>query len=119
MDPTIPTRKLAWRSAPGQRSSQCAPYFAIETGSLLIVGIDTGMGGNIDREQGEWLRKISREADKPKLLLTGKLIYVDGEYHPGAIEGGGTVDEIVRAPEHNYVAAIGETSTTTSATRLS
>jgi hypothetical protein len=65
------------------------------------------MSGGIDREQGEWLCKISREIDKPKLLLTGKPIYVDGEYHPGAIEGGGTVDEIVREPKHRYVAAIG------------
>jgi len=107
VDPTVPARKRAWRAAPGQRSNQCAPYFAIETGPLLVVGIDTGMGGGIDREQGEWLRRISRRNDKPKLLLTGKPIYVDGEYHPGVIEGGGTVDEIVRAPEHNYVAAIG------------
>jgi hypothetical protein len=53
------------------------------------------------------LRKISREVDKPKVLLTGKPIYVDNEYNRGPIEGGGTVDEIVRAPEHNYVAAIG------------
>jgi hypothetical protein len=71
------------------------------------VGIDTGMGHSIDREQGQWLRKISGEIGKPKLLLTGKPLYVDGEAHPGSIEGGGTVDEIVRAPEHNYVAAIG------------
>lgn len=90
-----------------QRSDQRSPYFAIETGPLLIVGIDTGMGGEIDREQGQWLRRVSRETGKPKLLLTGKPLYVDGEYHPGPIEGGGTVDDIVRAPEHNYVAALG------------
>ncbi len=90
-----------------QRSDQRSPYFAIETGPLLIVGIDTGMSGEIDHEQGQWLRKVSREIDKPKLLLTGKPLYVDGEHHPSPIEGGGTVDEIVRAPEHNYVAAIG------------
>jgi calcineurin-like phosphoesterase family protein len=95
------------RTQEGRRSSQRSPYFAIETGPLLLVGIDTGMGGEMDREQGEWLRKISREVDKPKVLLTGKPIYVDNEYNRGPIEGGGTVDEIVRAPEHNYVAAIG------------
>ena len=106
MDPRVPTRKQVWRSLPSQRSSQRSPYFAIETGPLLIVGIDTGMGGGIDCEQGEWLRKISR-IDKPKILLTGKPIYVDGEYHPGAIEDGGTVDQIVRDPGHRYVAAIG------------
>ena len=35
---------------------------------------------------------------KPKILLTGKPIYVDGQHHPGPIEGGGTVDEIVSDP---------------------
>lgn len=107
IEPTVPARKRAWRSSQAQRSSQRAPYFAIETDPLLIVGIDTGISGDIDREQGKWLSRISRVVDKPKLLLTGKPIYVDGEYHPGPIEGGGTVDEVVRAPEHNYVAAIG------------
>jgi hypothetical protein len=107
VDPTIPTRKRAWRAASSQQSSQRTPYFAIETGPLLIVGIDTGMSGSIDHEQGEWLKRISQRSDKHKLLLTGKPIYVDGEYHPGVIEGGGTVDEIVREPEHNYVAVVG------------
>jgi hypothetical protein len=100
----LPARR---RTEAGRRSGQRSPYFAIQTGPLLIVGIDTGMDGSIDREQGEWLRKISRDIDKPKLLLTGKPIYVDNEHHEGPIEGGGTVDEIVRAPEHGYVAAIG------------
>ncbi len=95
------------RTDDARRSDQRSPYFAIETGPLLIVGIDTGMGGEIDREKGEWLRRISREVDKPKLLLTGKPIYVDGEHHPGPIEGGGTIDEVVRDPGHDYVAAIG------------
>jgi hypothetical protein len=100
----LPERR---RTESDRRSDQRSPYFAIETGPLLVVGIDTGMGGVMDLEQGEWLRGISREVDKPKLLLTGKPIFVDGEHHPGPIEGGGTVDEIVRAPRHNYVAAIG------------
>lgn len=100
----LPGRK---RTEDHRRSNQRTPYFALETAPLLIVGIDTGMGGPIDREQGEWLRNISREIDKPKLLLTGKPIYVDGEHHEREIEGGGTVDHIVRTPEHRYVAAIG------------
>ena len=65
------------------------------------------MGGGIDSEQGKWLCEISLKIDKPKILLTCKPIYVDGEYHPCVIEGGGTVDEIVRDPAHRYVAAIG------------
>jgi hypothetical protein len=101
---SLPARR---RTEDGRRADQRSPYFAIETGPLLIVAIDTGMGHPIDYEQGQWLRRISREVEKPKLLLTGKPLYVDGEHHPGSIEGGGTVDEVVRAPEHNYVAAIG------------
>jgi hypothetical protein len=89
-----------------QRSGQCAPYWSIETDHLRIVGIDTGISGDIDRDQGRWLREVS-QGPKPKVLITGKPIYVDNEYHPGPIEGGGTVDEIVRAPEHGYLAAIG------------
>jgi hypothetical protein len=100
----LPARR---RNEDGRRSSQRSPYFAIDTGPLLVVGIDTGMGGPIDREQGEWLRRISREVGKPKILLTGKPLYVDGEHHPYPIEDGGTVDDIVRDPEHHYVAAIG------------
>ena len=100
--------------------AQPAPYFTIETKSLLIVCIDTGITGKLDREQGDWLRDVSREP-RPKLLITGKPIYVDGAYHPGEIDWGptaypgiseevgglSTVDDIVREPSHRYVAAIG------------
>jgi hypothetical protein len=108
MEPTVPTRKRVWRSASSQKSEQHSPYFAIKTGPLLLVGIDTGMNGGIDRDQAEWLRMVSK-IDKPKVLLTGKPIYVDGEYHPGMIEGEDdcTVDDIVRDPDHCYVAVIG------------
>jgi hypothetical protein len=47
------------------------------------------------------------QGSRPKILVTGKPLYVDGERRPGRIEKGGTVDEIVTAPEHNYIAAIG------------
>ena len=100
----LPVRR---RAGEGVRSSQRSPYFAVDAGPLLVVCIDTGLGGPIDGEQGEWLRRISRNVDKPKILLTGKPLYVDGEHHPCRIEGGGTVDDIVRDPEHDYVAAIG------------
>ena len=87
---------------------QPGPYFAIDTGPLRIVSIDTGINGQLDHEQGEWLRWVSRTSPKPKILLTGKPIYVDNEHHPGDIEDGAMkVDDIVRASEHNYVAAIG------------
>jgi hypothetical protein len=96
----------ALRGAPGQRADQPAPYWVIDTAGLRIVGIDTGITGGIDREQGEWLRRVSA-GPTPKLLITGKPIHVDDKYHPGPIEGGGTVDEIIRDPAHHYVAAIG------------
>jgi hypothetical protein len=86
--------------------TQPGPYWSMDAGPIRIVGIDTGITGGIDADQGEWLRRVSR-GPKPKILVTGKPIYVDGTYRPGPIEGGGTVDEIVRDPACNYVAAIG------------
>jgi hypothetical protein len=101
-------RKLRPELAPPER--QPGPYFAIDTAPLRIIGIDAGIGGRVDRDQGEWLRRVSKSSRKPKILLTGKPIYVDNEYRygDGAIEDGAVgVDDIVRAPEHNFVAAIG------------
>jgi hypothetical protein len=97
----------ALRAAPAQLARQPAPHFAIDAGPVRLVGIDTGITGVIDRDQAGWLRRVSLESEKPKVLLTGKPIYVDGQHHPGKIEDGGTVDEIVRDPAHRYVAAIG------------
>jgi Calcineurin-like phosphoesterase len=106
-------RGLLWRDRPGSHPlrragvRQPGPYFSLDAGPVVLVGIDTGITGTIDREQGAWLLETSRASTKPKILLTGKPLYVDGRHHPGAIEGGGTIDDIVTAPEHNYVAAIG------------
>jgi hypothetical protein len=94
------------RSGAAQRAVQPGPYWMIDSGPLRIIGIDTGLLGGIDKEQGQWLRRVS-EGPKPKILVTGSPLYVDNEYHPCAIEGGGTVDEIVSDPRCNYVAAIG------------
>jgi hypothetical protein len=94
------------RDAPAQQASQPGPYWAIDAGPIRIIGIDTGLLGDIDAEQGAWLRRVSA-GDRPKILVTGSPIYVDGEHHPCAIEGGGTVDEIVTDPARNFVAAIG------------
>ncbi|WP_217213047.1 metallophosphoesterase [Streptomyces sp. AC550_RSS872] len=94
------------RSAAAQQAVQPGPYWAIDAGPVRIVGIDTGLLGTLDAEQGAWLREVSKDP-RPKILVTGSPLYVDGEHHPCAIEGGGTVDEIVRDPAHRYVAAIG------------
>nr|BFE28727.1 metallophosphoesterase [Actinomadura rugatobispora] len=95
-----------YRGAPGQHALQPGPYWVIDTPALRIVGIDTGITGGLDRAQGAWLREVSA-GPKPKLLITGKPLYVDDSVRPGEIEGGGTVDAIVKDPEHHYVAAIG------------
>ncbi|MGW6734979.1 metallophosphoesterase family protein [Streptomyces sp. NPDC055013] len=94
------------RPAEVQQAVQPGPYWAIDTGPVRIIGIDTGLLGTIDAEQGAWLREVSKDP-RPKILITGSPLYVDGAHHPCTIEGGGTVDEIVRDPAHRYVAAIG------------
>lgn len=107
-DEAAVARMQRLRPRPEQREYQPGPYMAIDTGPLLVVAIDTGITGAIDQDQGHWLRSISSTSSKPKLLVSGKPLYVDGVRHPGAIENGdSTVDDIVRAPQHNYVAAIG------------
>ncbi|MFJ3670623.1 metallophosphoesterase family protein [Streptomyces sp. NPDC090106] len=97
-------RKL--RSSPAQQAVQPGPYWAVDAGPVRIIGIDTGLLGTLDAEQGAWLREIS-QGPRPKILVTGSPLYVDGEHHPCPIDGGGTVDDIVRDPAHRYVAAIG------------
>jgi hypothetical protein len=107
---TIDERRLAearaFRDRPAQRAAQPGPYWAIETPSLLIVGVDTGIQGEIDAQQTAWLRRTSLDP-RPKILVTGKPIYTRNDYKPSPLEGGGTIDDIIRAPEHRYVAAIG------------
>ena len=120
--PTLPDRDAleAWRSQrppwseSPPRPPQPGPYYAIVTPSLTLVAIDTGITGGLDREQGEWLLKVSKRHG-PKVLLTGKPLIVNGRYQPGEIawtddnvpDGRPTVDDIVRDPAHGYVAAIG------------
>jgi hypothetical protein len=96
------------RQDPLQRVRLPGPYYRISTGPLDIIAIDTGIDGTIDAAQGDWLRQISRSL-KPKVLLTGKPIYVNGDHHPCPIDGGrrGCVDDIIRDPANRYVAAIG------------
>jgi hypothetical protein len=94
------------RALEGQASGQPAPYFALDTGSLLIVALDTGITNSIDEAQGRWLREIS-QVDRPKLLITGKPFYVNGEEKNTDVEGGGSVLEIVHKRAHRYAAVIG------------
>jgi Calcineurin-like phosphoesterase len=96
-----------FRPHPRQKLGLPGPYWTIDTGPVRFVGIDTGIIGNIDGEQADWLKRVSA-GPKPKILLTGKPIYVDNECHPGTIAGRDfTIDDVVRDPANNYVAAIG------------
>jgi hypothetical protein len=83
-----------WRSEDDEAERQPGPYFAVDTPCVRFVFIDTGMRGRIDREQAEWLVRVSFDAErKPKVLLTGKPLYVDGKRKPCPIETIGAVDE--------------------------
>ena len=114
---------------------QTGPYFAIQAQSVLIVCIDTGTSGSLDREQGEWLLRMARRPGR-KLLFTGRPIWVNGDHHPCDIKWlptfttdehpertadpapkrtgdepvpppYETVDKVLRDPEFGFVGAIG------------
>jgi Calcineurin-like phosphoesterase len=96
-----------FRPAPGQQATLPGPYWTIDTAVVRFVGVDTGIIGNLDVEQGDWLRKVSA-GPKPKILITGKPLIVNNKRDPGLIAGRDfTVDDVVRDPANNYVAAIG------------
>jgi hypothetical protein len=93
----------AWGAQPARVPG---PYYAIEAGPLLLVGLDAGLGGPLDRRQGAWLRRISSEDPRPKILLTGKPMYANGRLDRRQIEGGGSVHAVVTDPAHGYLAVI-------------
>jgi hypothetical protein len=94
---------LALRPEP---ANQPAPYFAIDLKELLLVGIDTGIQGELDDEQGAWLERMSA-LPKDKILMTGKPLVIDAGRKTTRIDGGArTVNEIVDDPANRYVAVI-------------
>jgi hypothetical protein len=98
----------ALRPAEAQQGQLPGPYWVLDAGPLRFVGIDTGIVGDLDAAQGDWLLRVSTENARPKILLTGKPLYVDNEHHPGRIADRDlSVDDVVRDPAHNYLAAIG------------
>jgi hypothetical protein len=92
---------------------QRGPYWTLDAGPVRLVGIDTGITGGLDYAQGDWLLRVSRERGAPKILLTGKPPIVDARYQPSPLAGHRdgkrelTVDDVVRDPDHGYVAVIG------------
>jgi Calcineurin-like phosphoesterase len=101
------SRCREFRPSTGQQARLPAPYWTIDTEPVRFIGIDTGIIGNLDADQGDWLRRVS-QGPKAKILLTGKPLYVNNKRDPGRIAGRDfTVDDVVRDPACNYVAAIG------------
>jgi len=90
---------------PEREPVQPGSYFAIDTGPLRLVCIDVGITDRLDAEQGAWLRRVALARRGPKVLLSGTPIYAAGAREPLPIEGGGTVDEIVRDERYGFVAA--------------
>lgn len=86
---------------------QPAPYFVIETEHVDLVCIDTGIDGTIDGPQFDWLSSLSGE--KPRILMTGKPLFVNGERRKGEVSGRPdmTVYDVVAESKHGYVATVG------------
>lgn len=107
-DPPLTTEELArMRALPDEtraaRRPQPAPYFALDTSYVRYVVIDTGIDGRIDQQQRRWLWRVSLGDPRPKVLLTGKPLYVNGK----ADDRTSDVDAVVRDPGTRFVAAIG------------
>jgi calcineurin-like phosphoesterase family protein len=106
-DAALAAARDRYRGAERQRRLQPGPYWAIDAPSLRVIAIDTGITGGIDRDQAAWLREMSA-GPKPKVLLTGKPLFVDDRVKPAPIEGeSATVADIVADPAFHYVATIG------------
>jgi hypothetical protein len=86
----------------GERpAAQPAPYWALDTGPLRIVGIDTGILGRLDGAQLAWLRRAAAERDVPKVLVTGTPLVAGA-----AMRSGDPVLAIVNDPAHRFVAVL-------------
>ena len=93
---TVDPKKLSrLRTIRRNRIFQPNMYFYIDTPSVRIVCIDTGISGRIDAAQENWLARVSADP-RPKILISGRPIYVDGTYNRNLVN----VDRIVN--EHNY-----------------
>jgi hypothetical protein len=98
-------RRSRGRATQAPDPPQPGPYWAIDAGPLRIVGIDTGIFGTIDDEQAAWLRRVSFGSDRPKVLVTGKPLIVNGKHLDPKL--GKIVDDVVRDPRGRFVMLIG------------
>lgn len=111
-DPDLIERWSRERGAAAQKppTPQPGPYYVIDTAHMRFVCIDTGIRGDIDARQGRWLVDVSADP-RPKILLTGKPLLVNGRVDECAItdhpDGFESVLSVVHHKKFNYVAAIG------------
>ncbi|TCK20466.1 hypothetical protein [Pseudonocardia endophytica] len=101
-----------YRPHPDQQATQPGPYCAVDAGPVRLVLIDTGLHGGIDADQADWLRRVSYEDSRPKILLTGKPLLTYARYQRCEVRdprpgGPRSVDEIVTDPAARYLAVIG------------
>lgn len=105
--PTIEADKLAeLRRIRCNQRFQPNMYFYVDTPQVRIVCVDTGIRGRIDAAQEEWLQRVSA-AKKPKVLISGKPIYVDGEFNAklsnlNRIVNEGGYSLVIAGDTHNF-----------------
>jgi hypothetical protein len=110
----VRARRIANRDDVALRypAAQPGSYFRIRVGRVWLIAIDTGMTGQLDEPQAEWLLAVSAEPG-PKLLLTGKPLAWDGRLRGDDIAWSepaarpASVRKIVEDPRHGYVGAVG------------
>lgn len=79
---TVDPEKLKMlRMIRSNRFFQPNMYFYIDTKFVRLVFVDTGIKGRIGDSQREWLLRVSDDADdKPKILISGKPIFANGQF---------------------------------------
>ena len=90
------------RARPAQlcEPAQPGPYWAIDAGPVRLVGIDTGIVGSLDPDQAEWFKRVSYGTERPKILITGKPLIVNGAWISEKRRA--TIGEVVADPAANY-----------------
>ncbi|MGI8845448.1 MAG: hypothetical protein ACR2HC_04630, partial [Thermoleophilaceae bacterium] len=73
-----------------------------------LIFVDTGIKGRIGESQREWLVKVSGDdGDKPKILISGKPIFANGEFNENLRDLNDIVNRfnfrlVIAGDTHNY-----------------
>jgi len=106
---TVDTQKLeAMRRIRHNEHYQPNMYFYIDTRHVRIVCIDTGIRGRIGDKQREWLQHVSDDPEKkPKILISGKPIFVNGKFDESLADVNAIVNRfnyrlVIGGDTHNF-----------------